>query len=82
MPESRIRRKAAFTPPPPKAAPPKPNAVWFVPLMCSLLLIGLIWIVVYYLSQTEYPIPGIHTWNLAIGFGIMLTGFGMTTKWR
>jgi hypothetical protein len=82
MPESRVRRKSAFTPPPPKAAPPKPNAVWFLPLMVGLLLLGLIWIVVYYLSQQLYPIPNIGPWNLAVGFGIMLSGFAMTTRWR
>jgi len=82
MPESRVRRKSAFTPPPPKAAPPKPNGRFFVPVMLTLLVLGLTYTVVYYLSQTEYPIPGIGAWNLAIGFGIMLTGFGMTTRWR
>jgi hypothetical protein len=82
MPESRVRRKSAFTPPPPKAAPPKPNGRWFLPVMIGLLVSGLVYIVVYYLSQTQYPIPGIDYWNLAIGFGIMLAGFAMTTKWR
>jgi len=38
--------------------------------------------VVFYLSQQDYPIPSIGYWNLALGFGIMLTGFGMTTRWR
>jgi len=82
MPESRVRRKTAFTAPPPKAAPVKPNARWFLPVMLSLLVLGLVFIVVYYLSQTLYPIPGIGAWNLAIGFGIMLSGFAMTTRWR
>lgn len=82
MPESRVRRKSAFTPPPPKAAPPKPNARWFVPVMVGLLVLGLLWIVVYYLSEMRYPIPDIEHWNLGIGFAIMLLGFGMTTRWR
>ncbi|HET9656149.1 MAG TPA: cell division protein CrgA [Kineosporiaceae bacterium] len=82
MPESRVRRKSAFTPPAAKSGPPKPNARWFVPLMLTLLVSGLLWIVVFYLTQTQYPVPGIGYWNLAIGFGIMLTGFGMTTRWR
>jgi uncharacterized membrane protein len=81
MPESRARRKNAFTAPPSKASPPKPNAPWFVPLMLGLLVLGLVWIVVYYLLP-DYPIPGIGAFNLAIGFGIMLTGFAMTTRWR
>jgi hypothetical protein len=82
MPESRVRRKSAFTPPPPKAAPPKPNPRWFAPVMVGFLVLGLVWIVVYYLLQQAYPIPKIGAWNLAIGFGIMMIGFGMTTRWR
>jgi hypothetical protein len=82
MPESRVRRKSAFTPPKAKSGPPKPNPGWFVPVMIGLLLLGLAWIVVYYLTQTEYPIPGISHANLGIGFGIALAGFLMTTRWR
>jgi hypothetical protein len=82
MPESRVRKKAAFTPPKPKGGPPKPNARWFVPVMLGLLIIGLAWIVVFYVSQTQYPIPHLAYWNLAIGFSILLVGFGMTTRWR
>lgn len=59
----------------------KSNPRWFVPLLCALLIIGLVWVVVYYLSG-NYPIPGIHDWNLAIGFGIMLVGFLMTMWWH
>jgi hypothetical protein len=82
MPESRVRRTSAYTPPPGKSAAPKPNARWFVPVMVGLLLIGLIYVVVYYLSGGKLPIPPIGPWNLAVGFGIMLVGFGMTTRWR
>lgn len=82
MPESRIRRKSAFTPPTAKSGPPKPNPAWFAPVMLGLLLLGLVWIVVYYLTQTKYPIPGIEHYNLGIGFGIALIGFLMTTRWR
>jgi hypothetical protein len=82
VPESRVRKKAAFTPPAPKSGPPKPNARWFLPVMLTLLLIGLAWIVVFYITQIRYPIPGIGYWNLGIGFGILLVGFGMTTRWR
>lgn len=82
MPESRVRKKSFFTPPSPKGGPTKPNARWFLPLMLALLMIGLAWIVVFYVTQTQYPVPGIGNWNLAIGFGILLFGFGMTTRWR
>ena len=82
MPESRVRRKSAFTAPPPKGGGPRPNPRWWVPAMVTLLLLGLLYIVVFYLSSTAYPIPNIGAWNLVVGFGILLTGFGMTTRWR
>jgi hypothetical protein len=82
MPESRLRRKGAFTAPPPKSAGPKPNPPWFASVMVGFLVAGLVWVVAYYLSQSDYPIPDIGNWNLVVGFGILLTGFGMLTRWR
>ncbi|HZI97932.1 MAG TPA: cell division protein CrgA [Actinomycetales bacterium] len=82
MPESRIRRKAAFTPPPAKSSGPKPNPRWFVPLMLALMLVGLVWIVVFYVTETQYPVPHLGNWNLIAGFAFVLSGFVMTTRWR
>ena len=59
----------------------KSNPRWFVPLFCTLMVIGLIWCVVYYLTG-NYPIPNIGAWNLAIGFAIIMVGFLMTMGWR
>lgn len=59
-----------------------PNAVWFKPVMIGLMLIGLVWVLVFYLSGSNWPIPGIGAWNLVIGFGIAFVGFLMTTRWR
>ena len=82
MPESRIRRKSAYTAPAGKSGPGKPNSRLFVPTMVGLLVAGLAWIVTYYITQSDYPVPGIGDWNLVIGFAILLVGFGMTTRWR
>jgi hypothetical protein len=82
MPESRLRKKSVFTPPKPKAGPPQVNGRFFVPIMVTLLVVGLAWIVVFYVTETRFPIPDLGYANLAIGFGILLTGFGMTTRWR
>ncbi|MCG2797769.1 MAG: cell division protein CrgA [Cellulomonas sp.] len=82
MPKSKApRERAAYTPPPTSKAK-VPNPVWFVPVMVGLMLAGLAWIVLTYLFQAEYPIPGIGQYNLAIGFALLLVGFGMTTRWR
>ena len=59
-----------------------PNPVWFKPLMFGFMLLGLVWIIVFYLSQGAWPIPGINEANIAIGFGFLIIGFFMTTRWR
>lgn len=59
----------------------KANAAWFVPLFCTLMIVGLFWAVIYYLNPS-YPIPGIGPWNLAIAFVITMIGFLMTMAWR
>lgn len=59
-----------------------PNPVWFKPIMFGFMLLGLAWIIVYYLSQGSWPVPGINEANIAIGFGFLIIGFFMTTRWR
>jgi hypothetical protein len=82
MPESRLRKKGAFTAPPPKSAGPGPSPRWFAPVLVGLLILGLVWVVVYYLSQSKYPVPDIGNWNLVAGFAVLMVGFGMLTRWR
>ena len=50
--------------------------------MVANFLIGLFWIVIFYVSQTAYPIPGIGAWNMIIGFSFIAVGFSLATKWR
>jgi hypothetical protein len=59
-----------------------PNPVWFKPIMIGLMVLGLVWVLVFYLSGMQFPVPGIGPWNLVIGFGIAFVGFLMTTRWR
>lgn len=82
MPESRIRRKSAYTAPAAKNTGPKQNGPLFLPIMLGLLVLGLAWIVTYYLSSAKYPIPALDNWNLVVGFGIIIAGFVMATRWR
>ncbi|MCL3860777.1 cell division protein CrgA [Actinotalea sp. K2] len=80
MPESKPRKKPAYVPPP-ASAKPKGNPPWLVPTMLTLMIVGLIWIVVTYVTRTEWPLP-IGNWNLAIGFAFVIAGFSLTTRWR
>lgn len=59
-----------------------PNPVWFRPVMFGFMLIGLAWIIVFYLSNQQWPVPQLGNWNILVGFGIMFIGFLMTTRWR
>lgn len=84
MPESRNRDKPAYTPPPSRkpAKVTAGNAPWFVPVMLGLMIVGLLWVVVFYVSRQQYPVPSLGRWNLGVGFALMLAGFLMTTRWR
>lgn len=59
-----------------------PNAVWFKPIMFGLMLVGLAWIIVFYVSQGTLPVASLKDWNILVGFGILFVGFLMTTRWR
>ena len=85
MPESKKRKKAVYTPPPPAGGVKKkgPSPVWLAPLMLALFLIGIAWLVVYYLLQADMPVVGsLGNSNLLIGFGFIIAGFGLSTQWR
>ncbi len=50
--------------------------------MLSLMVGGLVWVVVTYLSSAAWPIPGIGNYNLLVGFVLIIAGFVLTTRWR
>jgi hypothetical protein len=50
--------------------------------MLTFMVVGLLWVVVYYITQTEYPIGAIGNYNMLIGFGLIAIGFGMSTRWK
>ena len=58
------------------------NPPWFVPVMLGLMVIGLIWVVTFYVTKQQYPVEGWGMWNLGAGFAFILVGFAMTTKWK
>ena len=60
----------------------KPNGRWFVPTMVTVLLLGLAWLVVFYVSSGAYPVGAWGYWNLGVGFAILVVGLVMSTRWR
>jgi hypothetical protein len=64
-----------------RAAEPSPN--WYAPLMVALLVLGLAWIVVFYVAGDKIGfMTSIGPWNFAIGFGAMVAGLVMSMRWR
>lgn len=61
-----------------------PNPVWFKPVMFGFMLLGLIWIVLYYITSANLglPIPSLGQANIFVGFGLVLVGFLMTPWWK
>jgi len=50
--------------------------------MVTLMVLGLVCVVLTYLTKGSLPVPSLGNWNLAIGFGVMVVGFFMTLRWR
>ena len=50
--------------------------------MLGFIVVGFAWIIVFYVSLQQLPIPEIGFWNVLIGFGIMFIGFIMATRWK
>lgn len=55
---------------------------WLVPVMIACFVIGLIWIVAYYVAPEAPVISAIGWWNVLIGFAFFTVGFFLSTKWK
>lgn len=85
MPKSRIRKKADFTPPPAKKSTEiklTTGRRWVAPLMLAMFLIGLAWIVVFYVTTGDLPVKSLGDWNILVGFGFIAAGFVVSTQWK
>lgn len=90
MPKSKVRKKSVYTPPegvlPSRAASARaaaPSPRWYPAVMVSLMIIGLVWIVVYYVAGDKIGfLNSLSAWNFLIGFGAMVAGLVMSMRWR
>ena len=91
MPKSKVRKKSVYTPPEgvlqarsaEQARMAQPSPRWYVALMVALMLVGLLWIVVYYVAGDEIPfMSSLAAWNFALGVGLMVGGLVMSMRWR
>ena len=90
MPKSKVRKKpvtaarssgVSRTPVVVERQGPSPR--WYPITMAVVLLLGLAYIVVYYIAGGDVPyMRDLGAWNLAIGFGVMVLGLLMSVRWR
>jgi hypothetical protein len=64
-----------------------PSPRWYPIVMAAVLVIGLAYLVVYYLTNSGTSpeigfMDSLGAWNFAVGFGVMLLGLVMAVRWR
>ena len=84
MPKSRQRKK----PDRPRREPPAPRRPgsakrWAAPAMLTCWLVGLAWVIVFYVAGSEIPgMRELGNWNLLLGMGLIAVGFVFATQWE
>ncbi|MDQ1711667.1 MAG: hypothetical protein QOE45_1117 [Frankiaceae bacterium] len=86
MPKSRVRKKktdpyvrAAATTSPRKR---QPSPVWFGGIVLGTMVVGVAWLVTYYVSGGTLPVRSLDAWNVVVGFLWIASGFALSTQWR
>jgi len=91
VPKSKVRKKPDAVGRAPglaaSTAATAPSPTWYPIVMAVILVLGLAYLVTYYLTQngTSPHIGFMETlggWNFAVGFGIMIAGLIMAVRWR
>lgn len=88
MPESKGRKKAVYTPPPTTKGERKVARIgspsWLAPTMVALFVIGLAYIVIFYIAGSQIPIMRDLSalLNVLIGFAFIAGGFVLATRWK
>lgn len=92
MPKSKVRKKpqaqaarsaAAAAAAHERAKPVGPSSPAYIGIMVGLMVLGLLWMVLYYLAGGNIPVmKDLDAWNFAVGFALMIAGLVMTMRWR
>ena len=89
MPKSKIRKRDTWRPKAQETGSrtPKPVRIgsgrWVAPTMCTLFLLGLLWIVVFYITRGDIAgMRELGNWNILVGFGFVAAGFVVSTRWK
>ncbi|THV41603.1 cell division protein CrgA [Glycomyces buryatensis] len=86
MPKSRVRKKKVYSNPAGKSSESgesyEPSPMWVPVTAVSLIVIGIGWLTLFYLSGMNYPVAAWGYWNLAVGFSCMVAALLVLSKWR
>jgi hypothetical protein len=84
VPKSRVRKKPVYTPPQAvQSKKRKVSPVWLVPTMLACLILGLVWIALYYVTNGGPSfLTSLGGWNLVCGFALIVVGVILATNWR
>ncbi|HEX3732712.1 MAG TPA: cell division protein CrgA [Mycobacteriales bacterium] len=89
MPKSRVRKKKVYTPPTQtisggttSAKKRRPSSAWLPGTALGLAVLGMVWLVVYYLSKGSLPIADAAKLNIGVGFGCIVASLFLFTRWR
>ena len=60
------------------------SPAWLAPTMVICFVVGLLYIVVFYIAGAQVPIMRAlsNLVNIAIGFGFIIVGFVLSTRWQ
>ena len=78
MPRSRSKRRRYVPPPRPR---PKPSAPWVGPTIVISLIVGLVYILLFYMQVLPPMLDRLNNINLAIGFVPLIFGLLLATRW-
>lgn len=86
MPKSRVRKKKtdAYVRDAVIASPKKkqPSPAWYGALVLGTMVVGVAWLVTYYVSGGTLPMADLQAWNVLVGFAWIAAGFALSTQWR
>lgn len=83
MPKSRVRRRAAYTPPPRQSPRKRHSPPWVGGLMAGFLVLGIAWLATFYVTNDSLVgLRALGNFNLVVGFAFILAGFVLATRWR
>ena len=88
MPISKKRKKTELSQTHDKQVDQEPvnfdSPRWVAPLMVTFFIIGLLYVITFYLAGSS--VPGMSSLsaaaNIGIGFSFIIIGFFLSTKWR